>query len=67
MTIAVVARNGPGGLLYLGGTKAEAKWLPSTYFASHYPDVRSATRAALKLPSKYRAFALPQFDGMAGG
>jgi hypothetical protein len=63
---ALVARSGETGLQYLAGPSGNSKWVTSTFYANHFQDIRSATRAALKLPARLRAFALPQYDDNAG-
>lgn len=63
MTVAVVAKRGPSGLQYLVDRGDGPTWLPTEFFASHFPDMKAATRAASRLPSKHRAFAMPEDAG----
>ena len=59
MTVAVVARKNPRGLQYLTELAPVAKWSRARQLAARFPDVRSATRAAMTLAAPDRAFALP--------
>jgi hypothetical protein len=59
MTVAVVARKGPRGLQYLAELAPVVRWSRAEQLATRFPDVRSATRAALTLAAPERAFALP--------
>lgn len=54
----VVARTKLDRLEYLveGGLDA---WTEATQLATRFQNVREATRAAMRLPSRFRAFALP--------
>ena len=54
----VVARSKPDGLEYLANG-ARAVWTEASELAQQFPNVREATRAAMRLPSRMRAFALP--------
>jgi hypothetical protein len=54
----VVARTKPDGLEYLAQA-APVAWTEASDLAQHFQTVRDATRAALRLPSRFRAFALP--------
>lgn len=54
----VVARSKPNGLEYLA-KGARAVWTETSELAQQFPNVREATRAAMRLPSRMRAFALP--------
>jgi hypothetical protein len=54
----VVARTKQDGLEYLTGTE-RVDWSEATEMAVHFETVREATRAAMRLPSRFRAFALP--------
>jgi hypothetical protein len=54
----LVARTKPDGLEYLLRA-APVAWTDVSDLAQHYTTVRDATRAALRLPSRFRAFALP--------
>jgi len=54
----VVARTKPDGMEYLAqGPRAD--WTSASERAQQFPNVREATRAAMRLPSRLRAFALP--------
>ena len=57
-TSVVVARTKTDGLEYLadGG---RAVWTDAEQLALQFQTVREATRAAMRLPSRMRAFALP--------
>lgn len=57
----VVARTKSGGLEYLAQA-AHVEWTDASDLAQHFHTVRDATRAALRLPSRFRAFALPVSD-----
>jgi hypothetical protein len=59
MTVAVVAKKSPYGLHYLAGATPYPRWSMVEQQATRYPDVHSATRAALTISSRHRAFALP--------
>ncbi|ODT85919.1 MAG: hypothetical protein ABS78_18445 [Phenylobacterium sp. SCN 70-31] len=54
----VVARSKPDGLEYLA-QGARIAWTEASDLAQHFETVREATRAAMRLPSRMRAFALP--------
>jgi len=54
----VVARTKPDGLEYLA-QGARAAWTEVSDLAQQFPNVREATRVAMRLPSRLRAFALP--------
>jgi hypothetical protein len=56
---AVVARSKPDGLEYLVSRGGQFDWAGAERDANVFCDIREATRAALALPSKFRAFALP--------
>ncbi len=57
-TAVVVARTKSDGLEYLAeGSKVE--WTDASQAAVRFQTVREATRAAMRLPSRMRAFALP--------
>jgi hypothetical protein len=57
-TSIVVARSKLDGLEYLAeGGKVE--WTDLSQAAVRFQNVREATRAAMRLPSRMRAFALP--------
>jgi len=54
----VVARAKLDGLEYLADG-ARVVWTEASDLAQHFDNVREATRAAMRLPSRMRAFALP--------
>jgi hypothetical protein len=54
----VVARTKVNGLEYLA-QGARVDWTELTDRAQRFDTVRDATRAALRLPGRFRAFALP--------
>ena len=57
---AVVARTSPQGMQYLVlDAKGRDDWNMSSASAAKYETLREATRAALRLPSGLKAFALP--------
>ena len=56
---AVVARTRLEGLEYLVDTKGAAEWAVNEQVAAKFETLREATRAAMRLPSTLRAFALP--------
>ena len=56
---AVVARTRLNGLEYLVQTTGAAEWAVNAQLAARFETVREATRAAMRLPSSLRAFALP--------
>jgi hypothetical protein len=53
----VVARTKLDGLEYLAD--AREGWTGASHEAVRFQNVREATRAAMRLPSRFRAFALP--------
>ena len=55
----VVARTKPDGLEYLAQDDARVTWTEASQMAARFQNVREATRAALRLPGRFRAFALP--------
>ena len=55
----VVARTKPDGLEYLADSTARVTWTEASDLAVRFQTVRDATRAALRLPGRFRAFALP--------
>ena len=57
-TSIVVARNKANGLEYLAEA-GNAEWTEASQAAARFQTVREATRAAMRLPSRMRAFALP--------
>ena len=54
----VVARTKTDGLEYLA-EGASVVWTATSDLAQQFSNVREATRAAMRLPSRFRAFALP--------
>lgn len=54
----VVARTKTDGLEYLA-EGAPVVWTTTSDLAQQFSNVREATRAAMRLPSRFRAFALP--------
>ena len=57
---AVVARTSPQGIQYLvHSAKGRDEWVVSAQGADRFLNLREATRAALRLPSGLKAFALP--------
>ena len=54
----LVARSKADGLEYLAQDERIA-WTNASQLARRYQNVREATRAAMRLPSAMRAFALP--------
>ena len=57
---AVVARTSPQGMEYLvHDAKGRDEWNVSSQAAAKFQNLREATRAALRLPSGLKAFALP--------
>lgn len=57
----VVARSNTNGLEYLT-EGARVAWTEASDLAQQFQTVREATRAAMRLPSRFRAFALPVHD-----
>jgi hypothetical protein len=57
-TSVVVARTKTDGLEYLS-EGAKLAWTDLAQGAAHFDTVREATRAAMRLPSRFRAFAYP--------
>lgn len=56
---AIVARTSGSGLEYLLSHQAAPVWGPRIHVAARFTTLREATRAAMRLPSQLRAFALP--------
>lgn len=57
---AVVARTSPQGMEYLvESAKGRDEWNMSSQTAAKFENLREATRAALRLPSGLKAFAMP--------
>jgi hypothetical protein len=59
---AVVARTGSKGVEYLVSNLGRSEWAESAAGAARYQNLREATREALRLPSTFRAYALPARD-----
>ena len=57
-TSVVVARTKTDGLEYLAAG-AKVVWTDVAQAAARFDTVREATRAAMRLPSRFRAFAFP--------
>ncbi len=55
----VVARTNADRLEYLAPADARVPWTDVSDLAQKFLTVREATRAAMRLPSRLRAFALP--------
>jgi hypothetical protein len=58
-SFAVVARSRLNSLEYLIRDAAPAEWAVNAERAARFENLREATRAAMRLPSAARAFALP--------
>lgn len=58
-SLAVVARNRLNGLEYLVRDAGPVEWAVSADRAARFQNLREATRAAMRLPSNVRAFAMP--------
>ena len=56
---AIVARVRPNGLEYLVHRHEGVDWALAEDQADRFQTLREATRAALRLPSRFRAFAMP--------
>ena len=56
---AVVARTRQDGLEYLVRTTGTTEWAVNEQVAAKFETLREATRAAMRLPGAFRAFALP--------
>ena len=56
---AIVARTAAGGMEYLLSQKTGASWSSRLQMATRFASVRDATRVALRLPGRFRAYALP--------
>jgi hypothetical protein len=61
---AIVARTRANGLEYLHLQGASIAWSSQMHIAARFPNVREATRAAMRLPSRLRAYALPVCEGL---
>jgi hypothetical protein len=51
-------------LEYLHLQGASIAWSSQMHIAARFPNVREATRAAMRLPSRLRAYALPVCEGL---
>jgi hypothetical protein len=58
-SLAVVARTTDHGLAFLAHSTGRTDWTAAGANAAIFASIREATRAALRLPGRYRAFALP--------
>jgi hypothetical protein len=56
---AVVARTSQKGMEYLVRDTGRPEWALNALAAARFQSFRDATRAAMRLPSALRAFALP--------
>jgi hypothetical protein len=56
---AVVARTSQNGMEYLVRETGRPEWGINALAAARFLNLREATRAALRLPSAMRAYALP--------
>jgi len=56
---AVVARTSQNGMEYLVRETGRMEWAPAAQAAARFQTFRDATRAAMRLPSSLRAYALP--------
>ena len=56
---AVVARTSQNGMEYLVRDTGRPEWAINALAAARFQTFREATRAAMRLPSGLRAFALP--------
>ncbi len=56
---AVVARTSLNGMEYLVRDTGRAEWAINAQAAARFQTFRDATRAALRLPSSFKAYALP--------
>lgn len=59
MASAIVARNRLEGLEYLVHHHGRLDWDAAEDHAERFHNLREATRAAMRLPGRFRAFALP--------
>ena len=57
--LAVVARTRLNNLEYLVRDAGPAEWAVNADVAARFQNLREATRAAMRLPSNLRAFAMP--------
>jgi hypothetical protein len=56
---AVVARATDHGLAFLVAGQGRIDWTTDDRIVQTFADVREATRTAMRLPGRFRAFALP--------
>lgn len=56
---AVVARTSQNGLEYLVRETGRPEWGVNALAAARFQNFRDATRAAMRLPSTLKAYALP--------
>jgi hypothetical protein len=59
---ATVARSGFSGLEYLAAGGKTITWTSDEHRAACFSGIREATRMALTLPGKFRAFAFPMAE-----
>lgn len=57
-SVVVARTKSPDGLEYLAAG-AKVVWTDAAQAAAQFETVREATRAAMRLPSRFRAFAFP--------
>jgi hypothetical protein len=57
---AIVARATERGLAFLSRASGPPQWTEADADAQTFNNLREATRAALQLPGRLRAFALPE-------
>lgn len=65
-THAVVARATDRGLALLARSRGKLDWTTRDGEAEVFQTVRDATRAAMRVPARFRAFALPGTPGRWG-
>jgi hypothetical protein len=58
-SMAIVARQSLSGMQYLAHVGEGLVWAAVEHDADRFRNIHEATRAAMRLPSKLRAFALP--------
>jgi hypothetical protein len=56
---ALIARTAASGLEYLALAAGQKRWVNREVEASLFVNVREATRTAMLLPARLRAYALP--------
>jgi hypothetical protein len=64
--VAVVARSRRTGLEFLVRRRDRLEWIAAEGDADVFRSLRDATRAAMTLPGRLRAFALPVIRHAAG-